>query len=93
MPYLDEKLKNRLNEDADIERLWDYLATYPMSDILGILNYFSFGAIRRWIKKNKKKYFILAGFVGTMICCVLELYRRVIVPYEKEKIKANGDVE
>ena len=30
--------------------------------------------------------------VGAVRCCQLELYRRVISPYEETKIRENGDV-
>lgn len=30
--------------------------------------------------------------IGALECAKLELYRRIAVPYEDEKIRANGDV-
>lgn len=43
-----------------------------------------FGEIPLGIKHN--------NFVGELECCVLEIYRRLISPYEDEKISENGDV-
>ena len=31
--------------------------------------------------------------VGVLECAKLELYRRVLAPYEDDKIKENGDIE
>ena len=44
------------------------------------------------INKNGKKYWIFALFVGTLMCCILEVYRRLIAKYEDNAIKRNGDV-
>jgi hypothetical protein len=30
--------------------------------------------------------------IGALECCKLELYRRMVAPYENTKIKENGDV-
>ena len=37
-------------------------------------------------------YSLLNDAVGILECTKLEFYRRVIVPYEIQKIKENGDV-
>ena len=32
------------------------------------------------------------GVVGAIVCALFELHRRLIAPYEDEKIKSAGDV-
>lgn len=34
----------------------------------------------------------MALFLGVLVCVILELYRRVLGPYEDNKIVENGDV-
>ena len=91
MPYLtqEDKDKNAVNENY----LTDYTDNLSIQDLAGHINYLNFMIVRRWIKKNGKKYFVFATIVGTLICCILEIYRRLIAPYEDEKINSNGDVE
>ena len=93
MPYLTDEMKQKLEDDVDVQSIWNYLSLYSVKDLLGIINYFTFGLIKRWIKVNGAKYWIFAGFIGTMVCCVLEVYRRLIAPYEDKAIKKNGDVK
>lgn len=38
-------------------------------------------------------YADLASILGCLEACKLELYRRVVTPYENKKIEANGDIE
>ena len=39
-----------------------------------------------------KDYTNLSGIVGCMECAKTEFYRRIVTPYEDQKIKENGDV-
>lgn len=34
----------------------------------------------------------LCVVIGALVCTVLEVYRRVVAPYEDRKVKENGDV-
>jgi len=43
-------------------------------------------------EKGAIRYAHLNEVVGAMDCAKLELYRRVAVPYEDQKIEENGDV-
>ncbi|MCD6403165.1 MAG: hypothetical protein J7K98_02455 [Candidatus Aenigmarchaeota archaeon] len=40
-----------------------------------------------------KNYFELNRAVGVLTSVLLEFYRRVVAPYENEKLKQHGDVE
>jgi hypothetical protein len=41
---------------------------------------------------GKPNYATFNEVIGALECAKLELYRRMIAPYEDEKCKANGDV-
>jgi hypothetical protein len=93
MPYLTNEDKIDFNFGNRISDLTDYLNQLKIESLSGHINYLNFIIIKRWIKKNGKKYFVFAAIVGTLVCCILEIYRRLIVPYETEKINSNGDAE
>ena len=42
--------------------------------------------------KGGIRYAHLNEVIGAMDCAKLELYRRVVAPYEDQKIQENGDV-
>jgi len=58
----------------------------------GELNYMITELVNLYIKEHGKNYTILNDVIGALECAKLELYRRVLIPYEDEKIKQNGDV-
>lgn len=39
-----------------------------------------------------RNYSFMNGLVGALECAKLELYRRMLAPYEDQKIAQNGDV-
>lgn len=78
MPYInkEEKYKNSLGKLSDC----------------GHLNYSFSETIKEYIKQNDLNYQTFNDIVGAMECCKMELYRRLVSPYEDEKIAENGDV-
>jgi len=48
----------------------------------------------KWFRKHsaKRKFKFMAALVGTVVLSLLEFWRRVVIPYEKKKIKSDGDV-
>lgn len=58
----------------------------------GELNYFITTIINNYIIKNTKSYTTLNEVIGVLECAKLELYRRIVAPYEDAKIEQNGDV-
>jgi len=93
MPYITQRDKDRFTANADNNGVAEYLSRLGLGEFAGHLNYLNFKIVRRWIKKNGKKYFAFATIVGTLICCILEIYRRLVAPYEDKKIRENGDVK
>lgn len=61
----------------------------------GELNYLITTEILDYIKEHKGEtltYALLNEVMGAIDGAKLEFYRRVVAPYEDEKIKKNGDV-
>lgn len=58
----------------------------------GELNYEITMVINRYLTNMKESYQTYNDIIGALEGCKLEIYRRLIVPYEAEKIKENGDV-
>jgi hypothetical protein len=58
----------------------------------GELNFFITTIIDSYIHKNTKCYTTLNEVIGVLECAKLELYRRIVSPYEDVKIEQNGDV-
>lgn len=58
----------------------------------GELNYFISTLVNWYISEKGKNYSTLNEVVGVLECAKLELYRRIIAPYEDIKIEQNGDV-
>lgn len=80
MPYLDEERKTNLLQ-------------YPtMMSKSGDLNFLLTNTCLTYLQVHGKSYAILNDIVGALECCKQEFIRRVVNPYEDEKIKENGDV-
>lgn len=87
MPYI--KKEQRPAVDALVDPVITHLKSLPVEDQDGTLNYL----VTRIIKQvYPTKYFHLNRALGVLSAITHELYRRVIGPYEDEKIKENGDV-
>jgi len=59
---------------------------------VGELNYTITNLLISYIQRNKLNYETINALVGVLECAKLEMYRRLAVPYENEKIIQNGDV-
>jgi len=96
MPYLLKTERKTLQ--PALEELHAECARVDEKDFAGFLNYSVFYLVKRRIKergKQKKNYWFYALIMGTMICNVFEIYRRLIVPYEDRKIASEieGEVD
>ncbi len=84
MPYIN--LHNRQRIDEHVEKLVSSIFT-P-----GELNYTITTLIDQLLDRVGFNYDGLNSMVGVLECVKLELYRRVISPYEDVKKRDNGDV-
>jgi hypothetical protein len=91
MPYLEYEAKEKVKDNGAYE-LEKYYSSLSAQNFAGHLNFLNYFLVLSWTKKNGKRYWVLALIVGTLICCVLEIYRRIVGNYEDECIGKNGDV-
>lgn len=91
MPYISQENREKFKmiEDDVIA----HLVHLDLGAFVGHLNYHVFRIVKKYIQFHGKKYFTFCAIVGTLICCILEIYRRLVVRYEDSKIEINGDVE
>jgi len=84
MPYIKEGVRERF--DDNIEALCQSIETS------GELNYVMTRIAHEVLNNWGHKYANMNEVIGAIECMKLELYRRVLSPYEDEKIAENGDV-
>lgn len=77
MPYIDPALRESLDQGAA-----------PVH--AGDLNYLITKLIRDYTKGGG--YEVMNEAIGALECAKLELYRRILSPYEDRKLRINGDV-
>lgn len=87
MPYIK---KDRRLDYAEIE----YIMKQHRVNDSGTLNYILTTVCNAYLKygHTKENYWAYNDVIGALEACKLELYRRMVVPYEDKKIKENGDV-
>jgi hypothetical protein len=87
MPYIKPEAREKY--DKLIKTLAQEL-TRPVGGVVdGEVNY----VISRLINLSyERRYASLNRAIGVLECIKQEYYRRVVAPYEDEKIKENGDV-
>lgn len=89
MPYIKREARPVI--DDHMKRLEQHIETpgdlnYAISHLCaGILE-------QRRFKNGRWGYADINEIVGALECAKLELYRRVAVPYEDQKVVENGDV-
>ena len=82
MPYV--KKDRRADLDISVRSLGNTLK------VDGDLNYILFAYAKRHIEPGYQNY---RNFLGELNEAVAEIRRRLLVPYENEKISENGDIE
>ncbi len=84
MPYITQVRRDDLahyNDESD-----------DVMQNAGELNYKITQVINEYLKEFNTCYDTFNDVIGALEGAKLEFYRRVVAPYEDEKIKANGDV-
>ena len=82
MPYIKQQLK--FNADEVVEKMRE---NGIIAD--GDLNYILFKYCKKYIKPSYNNY---KNYIGELHQCIVEIERRILAPYEDEKIKENGDI-
>jgi len=96
MPYLSDDHKNEIENVCDLDHDASYIASKDTNNFAGAVNYINYVIIKKRVEFDGgtyRRYMQFALWVGTMLCCILEVYRRLIAPYENEAIIKNGDVD
>lgn len=79
MPYITQAARQVIADGGVIETS-------------GELNYAFTTVINKYLAKHGKSYARFNDVIGALEGAKLEFYRRIVVPYEDQKIKENGDV-
>ena len=79
MPYIPKPDRERVLEEQ--------AANSP-----GELNFLLTTTINEYLLQGTMNYQTLNEIMGVLECVKQEFYRRVVAPYEQEKMKTNGDV-
>ena len=85
MPYIKHEDRARLGLD------WQ-AGDVPTALSAGQLNFLFSVLIKKYIFTKGQTYQTFNDIVGALEGCKLEVYRRLVGPYEDTKIKENGDV-
>ena len=85
MPYIK---KLRRDEMANTARK----GSHPIMKSSGELNYELTLKCLNFLKHKGVAYCTYNEIIGALECCKLEIYRRMVAPYEDIKINENGDV-
>lgn len=87
MPYIKKDMRPEI--DRLVAPLIAHFQSLPVEQQDGALNYSITLIVKRLYPKG---YFHMNRALGVLSAITHELYRRVIAPYEDEKIKEHGDV-
>jgi len=89
MPYITQE--DRMKFEYVLDK---FIATILTSGTptVGEMNYLITSLIHRWVDRVGLSYINCNAAIGIMECAKMELYRRVIAPYEDIKIEENGPV-
>jgi hypothetical protein len=74
------------------ERRADVAKNFGVADTAGELNFFITNYITGYYLPESPSYSDFNEVVGVLESVKLEFYRRMVAPYEDQKIKENGDV-
>ena len=88
MPYI--KQEDREGLDGVIETLMCHLSFNDFG--AGDINYMINKLFSRILEKKGMSYAKINELIGALECAKLELYRKVAVPYERNKCIMNGEV-
>lgn len=86
MPYI--KKEEREKFEKPVKELIELLKK-DEENLAGNMNYLVYRIVKG---VNPKRYKNWNEIIGFLECCKMEIYRRLIGPYEDKKIEENGDI-
>jgi len=90
MPYIKEERREKIFESRGVLE-FDKINIDEIENS-GELNYAITEVLKNFVNGCGRNYKTLNEVVGVLECVKQEFYRRVVVPYENEKIEENGDI-
>jgi len=91
MPYVSPDEKKVV--DPVLNNLIDAISDVDLDYEPGLLNYVLTKIIHNWLPpKDNMKYFYINEVIGVLRCCEVFLIETVLIPYEKTKMKENGNI-
>lgn len=92
MPYISQDQRDAVDTQINnLVKLSRLELTCPVNKRLGLVNYIVSRLTMGILQPSN--YGEMASAIGTLECAKLEMYRRLIGPYEDKAIKKNGDIE
>lgn len=82
MPYVTQEARKN----------FELALTHLEPEYAGELNYCITRLCSAYLGRSEGGYRALNEIIGVLECAKMELYRRVVVPYEDKKLIENGDV-
>jgi len=97
MPYIKINkrviINNKINELLNNVSKMKFVENEIVFDVEdGDINYIITRILLAYLCGTNMSYKTLNSVIGILECVKMELYRRVVEPYENKKIKDNGDV-
>lgn len=89
MPYIDPDQRPLF--DPAVNALLREINRFSFEERGGKINYIVTRLILGSVALPKYSYY--ERLVGSLVCCLLEFYRRHVGPYEDKAIERNGDVK
>jgi len=91
-PYIKKELRGKFNTYINSLVRGVLLNNTDKSKHAGCINYIFTKFISEYINVHEYDYDMLNMLIGVLECIKQELYRRIMVDYEHDKCKENGDV-
>lgn len=94
MPYVKPDDRAKVNDTLQL-LISDIRDKFLVDERDGVLNYCISELVCQSMRppSGEWRYRLLERCVGILECCKLEMYRRLVGPYEDKTIKNNGDIE
>ncbi|MEM4247447.1 MAG: hypothetical protein QXR48_02870 [Candidatus Woesearchaeota archaeon] len=86
MPYVKKDVRKFI--DPALKPALEVIGKSEIGDV----NYVITRILWKYLQEKGINYSNLNNVVGVLECAKLELYRRVVAPYEEKKKKMNGEV-
>ena len=88
MPYISQKRRREILDRAGV--VWKVVREKEATP--GDLNYIITVLLSHYVDGRDMNYKTLNEVVGVLESAKMEFYRKVVVPYEENKLKENGDI-